>query len=94
MARQVALQWPGAIPRSRSLDCSATPSDSMKWRPHADHGQKHETGDRMHSELDERGPITEEPFTRSYRMTRLVARTAIQGLKSGHIRLLAHGGCG
>ena len=59
MVRQVPLQWPGAIPRLRPVDCSATPSYSMKWRPHADHGQKHETGDRMHSELDDQRPITE-----------------------------------
>ena len=59
MARQVALQWPGVIPRPRSIDCSATPSDSMKWRHHVDHGQKHETGDWMHLELDDQGPITE-----------------------------------
>lgn len=59
MVRQVPLQWPGAIPRLRPVDCSATPSYSMKWRSRADHGQKHETGDWMHSELDDRGPITE-----------------------------------
>jgi hypothetical protein len=59
MVRQVPLQWPGAIPRLRPVDCSATPSYSMKWRSHADHGQKHETGDRMHSELDDQRPITE-----------------------------------
>ncbi len=41
------------------VDCSATPSYSMKWRSCADHGQKHETGDRMHFELDDQGPITE-----------------------------------
>jgi hypothetical protein len=63
MARQVALQWPGAIPRPRSLDCSATPSDSMKWRPRVDHGQKHETGDRMHFELDDHVPITEGRYS-------------------------------
>jgi len=36
------------------------------WRPCADHGQKHETGERMHSELDDEGPITEaveQPWT-------------------------------
>ena len=60
MVRQVPLQWPGAIPRLRPVDCSATPSYSMKWRTRADHGQKHETGDWMHSELDDRRPITEE----------------------------------
>ena len=59
MVRQVPLQWPGAIPRLRPVDCSATPSYSMKWRSRADHGQKHETGDWMHSELDDRRPITE-----------------------------------
>ncbi len=59
MVRQVPLQWPGAIPRLRPVDCSATPSYSMKWRFRADHGQKHETGDWMHSELDDQGPITE-----------------------------------
>ena len=59
MVRQVPLQWPGVIPRLRPVDCSATPSYSMKWRPRADHGQKHETGDWMHSELDDQGPITE-----------------------------------
>jgi hypothetical protein len=64
MARQVALQWPGEIPKPRSLDCSVTPSDSMKWRPPADHGQKHETGDWIHFALDDWGPITEaEPST-------------------------------
>ena len=59
MVRQVPLQWPGAIPRLRPVDCSATPSYSMKWRFRADHGQKHETGNWMHSELDDRRPITE-----------------------------------
>ena len=59
MVRQVPLQWPGAIPRPRPVDCSATPSNSMKWRSRADHGQRHETGDWMHFELDDRGPITE-----------------------------------
>jgi hypothetical protein len=59
MARQVALQWRGEIPKPRSLDCSVTPSDSMKWRPPADHGQKHETGDWIHFALDDRRPITE-----------------------------------
>jgi hypothetical protein len=66
MVRQVPLQWPGAILRLRPVDCSATPSYSMKWWSHADHGQKQETGDWMHSELDNRGPITEaaEPKVR------------------------------
>jgi hypothetical protein len=66
MVRQVPLQWPGTIPRLRPVDCSATPSNSMKWRSHADHGQKHETGDWMHSELDDQRPITEatEPNVR------------------------------
>jgi len=59
MVRQVPLQWPGAIPRLRPVDCSTTPSYGMKWRPRADHGQKHETGDWMHFELDDQGPITE-----------------------------------
>ena len=59
IVRQVPLQWPGAILRLRPVDCSATPSYSMKWRSRADHGQKHETGDWIHSELDDRGPITE-----------------------------------
>jgi hypothetical protein len=59
MVRQVPLQWPGAIPRLRPVDCSTTPSYSMKWRSRADHGQKHETGDWMHSELDDQGLITE-----------------------------------
>lgn len=58
MVRQVPLQWPGAIPTLRPVDCSATPSYSMKWRSSADHGQKHETGDWMHFELDDRKPIT------------------------------------
>jgi hypothetical protein len=49
----------GSDPDGRPVDCSATPSYSMKWRSHADHEQKHETGDWMHSELDNRGPITE-----------------------------------
>ena len=73
MVRQVPLQWPGAIPRLRPVDCSATPSYSMKWRSHADHGQKHETGDRMHSELDDQRPITEaaEPKVRFSRNPRL-----------------------
>ena len=44
MVRQVPLQWPGAIPRLRPVDCSATPSYGMKWRSRADHGQKLETG--------------------------------------------------
>ena len=60
MVRQVPLQWPGAIPRLRPVDCSATPSYSMKWRSHADHGQKHETGDWMHSELDDHGPLQKQ----------------------------------
>ena len=66
MVRQIPLQWPGTIPRLRPVDCSATPSYSMKWRTRADHGQKHETGDWMHSELDDQGPITEaaEPKVR------------------------------
>jgi hypothetical protein len=59
MVRQVPLQWSGEIARLRPVDCSATPSYSMKWRSRADNGQKHETGDRMHSELDDQGPITE-----------------------------------
>ena len=60
MVRQVPLQWPGAIPRLRPVDCSATPSYSMKWRPHADHGQKHETGDRMHLSLTTNGPLQKQ----------------------------------
>ena len=59
MVRQVPLQWPGAIPRLRPVDCSTPPSYSMKWRSRADHGQKHETGGWIHSELDDQGPITE-----------------------------------
>ncbi len=59
MVRQGPLQWPGAIPRLRPVDCSATPSYNMKWRSRADHGQKHETGDWMHFELDDQRPITE-----------------------------------
>ena len=38
----------------------------MKWRLRADHGQKHETGERMHSELDQRGPITEATERKTY----------------------------
>jgi hypothetical protein len=59
MVRQVPLQWPGAIPRLRPVDCSTTPSYSMKWRPRADHGQKHETGGWIQFELDDQEPITE-----------------------------------
>ncbi len=36
------------------------------WRPCADHGQKHETGERMHSELDDKGPITEATERKTY----------------------------
>ncbi len=66
MVRQVPLQWPGAILRLRPVDCSTTPSYSMKWRSRVDHGQKHETGDWMHFELDDQRPITEamEPKVR------------------------------
>ncbi len=66
IVRQAPLQWPGTIPRLSLVDCSATPSHSMKRRSHADHGQKHETGDWMHFELDDGRPITEatEPKVR------------------------------
>jgi hypothetical protein len=57
MVRQVPLQWQGAIPRLRPVDCSATPLYSMKWRPHADHGQKHETGALS---LTTKGPLQKQ----------------------------------
>ena len=60
MVSQVPLQWPGVIPRLRPVDCSATPSYSMKWRSRADHGQKHETGDWMHFELYTKGPLQKQ----------------------------------
>ena len=59
MVRQVPRQWPGAIPRLRPVDCSTTSSFSMKWPSRADHRQKYETGNWMHSELDDRRAITE-----------------------------------
>ena len=85
MVRQVPLQWPGEIPRLRPVDCSATPSYSLKWRSRADHGQKHETSDWMHSELDHRRPITEatEPKMHS---GMLAAVAAVRTL-TGHLLL-------
>lgn len=46
---QTRLQWPGAIPYRAESMAPPAPSDSVTWRPRADHGQKRETGGWMHS---------------------------------------------
>jgi hypothetical protein len=81
MVRQVPLQWPSAILRLRPVDCSSTPSYSMKWQSHADHGQKHETGDLIHPELDDQRPITEaaEPKMQSSRAKTSDSWLAVHG---------------
>jgi hypothetical protein len=58
----------------------------MKWRSCADHRQKHETGDRMHFELDDQGPITEEAEPKMH-----FRPVLLQGLDSENAAVLA--GC-
>ena len=65
-------RWRRASVVERSLaECAAL------FRPTlADHGQKHETGNWMHSELDDRAPITEEATERKSYVSAETAFTA------------------
>ena len=60
MAREVPLQWPGADPETTPGRLLRHALCSMRWRSRADHGQRHQIGDWMHSELDDQRPITEQ----------------------------------